>query len=58
MERVHVSFETQKVRDAARSAARELGYHDLKPGSFVVCLLYSQRGMGKALPLHAYLFCV
>ena len=36
MERVHVSLKTQKVRDAARSAAKELGYHSLKPEQLAV----------------------
>ena len=36
MERVHVSLETQKVRDAARSAAKELGYQDVKPEQLAV----------------------
>ena len=53
MERVHVSFEAQKreVRDATRSAAKELGYHDLKqPEQLAVCSVFAvlPTGYGKS----------
>ncbi len=67
MERVHVSFETQKLRDAARSAAKKLGCHNLKLEQLAVietfvkgCDVFAvlPMGYGKSLALHAYLLCL
>lgn len=59
-------FETRKLRDATRSAAKELGCHDLKLEQLAVIETFVKgrdvfavllMGYGKSLALHAYLLC-